>query len=128
MRCTATGWKRKTCMSARKDGAPKESSVSPVAVKLVCGHAQRFFPPPRAGDLVFCYRCDDYVPVSVLTGWRTICQAGNCPMSREYGLGESKCYDQAVRHAQRYGHVVGVHWSGALAYAVGPYGRIVTKP
>lgn len=116
-------------MSARRDSLPKELSLpSPAAVKLACGHIQKFYPPPRPHDTVFCFRCDAYSSVSTITGWRTICQAAKCPMSREYGLSESKCAAMALRHAKNYDHLVGVHWSGTLAYVIGPYGRVVTKP
>ncbi len=86
-------------------------------VNLSCNHVGNFTPTPKGGDLVWCYRCQNWREfVEVILGepvYRVRCTS--CHYPRSFGADKNAAYLAANRHLSRHpSHKIRITFAGKL--------------
>lgn len=111
-------------MSTARDREPSK-------VYLNCGHSALFWPSPKRGDMVYCYKCADYL--RVIKGHMSTIQGviwlrcNDCAYTRKFITGLEDVRIRAETHMIRMGHHVKIVDASGKVRSVKPYGRKSTE-
>lgn len=91
---------------------------NPIPYLLKCDHMVYFTVAPRMGDQIFCFRCDDYSFMTVMTDDWTV-ECSKCKYLRHFGTDNVRAERKAKEHSVNTHHATHVFFNGTYRFTAG---------